>query len=146
MARDLGMDHGIRYTEADFVDRVEDITDGEGVELVLDGIGGETTDRSLQALSSFGRMVSFGAASGEPGRPNTADLLFGNKRVIGYHLGRALAEDPMRVMGAVPELTQLLADGTVAVQVGHTFDLAEAAEAHRFIEDRESSGKVVLTP
>ena len=146
MASDLGMDHGVRYTEADFVDRVDEITDGQGVDLVLDGIGGETTDRSLDALTSFGRMVSFGAAAGEPGRPNTADLLFGNKTVIGYHLGRALAEKPMKVMGAVPELTQLLGDGTLAVQVGHTFDLADAADAHEFIEDRNSSGKVVLVP
>jgi NADPH2:quinone reductase len=146
LATDLGMDHGIRYTEEDFVERVDELTDGEGVDLVLDGIGGETTDRSLEALTSFGRMVSFGAAAGEPGRPNTADLLFGNKTVKGYHLVRALTEDPTLVMGAVPELTALLADGTVAVQVGHTFDLAEAAEAHQFIEDRESSGKVVLTP
>ena len=91
-------------------------------------------------------MVSYGAASGEPGRPNTADLLFGNKRVIGYHLGRAIAEEPMRVMGAVPELSGLLADGTVAVQVGHTFDLEAAVEAHQFIEDRKSSGKVLLVP
>ena len=146
MASDLGMDHGIRYTETDFVARVDELTDGEGVDLVLDGIGGETTDRSLDALRSFGRMVSFGAASGEPGRPNTADLLFGNKTVVGYHLGRALRQHPMRVMGAVPELTGLLGDGTLEVQVGHTFDLADAAEAHRFIEDRKSSGKVVLMP
>ena len=146
MARDLGMDHGIRYTEEDFVDRVDDITGGESVDLALDGIGGETTDRSLDALTAFGRMVSFGAASGEPGRPNTADLLFGNKTVIGYHLGRALQQQPMRVMGAVPELTQLLGDGTLSVQVGHTFDLEDAAEAHQFIEDRKSSGKVVLVP
>ena len=146
MANDLGMDHGVRYTEADFVDRVDEITDGQGVDLVLDGVGGETTDRSLDALTSFGRMVSFGAAAGEPGRPNTADLLFGNKTVIGYHLGRALAEKPMKVMGAVPELTQLLGDGTLSVQVGHTFDLEAAAEAHEFIEDRNSSGKVVLVP
>ena len=52
----------------------------------------------------------------------------------------------MRVMGAVPELTQLLGDGTLSVQVGHAFDLADAAEAHQFIEDRKSSGKVVLVP
>jgi len=146
MASDLGTDHGIRYTEEDFVERVHDITDGEGVDLVLDGIGAETSDRSLQALTSFGRMVSFGAAGGEPGRPNTADLLFGNQRVIGYHLGRAIEQQPMKVMGAVPELTQLLGDGTLEVQVGHTFDLEDAAEAHQFIEDRKSSGKVVLEP
>ncbi|MEF8806526.1 quinone oxidoreductase family protein [Natronomonas sp.] len=146
MAEELGLDHPVQYTEEDFVDRVDEITDGEGVDLVLDGIGGETTDRSLDALTSFGRMVSFGAAAGEPGRPNTADLLFGNKKVIGYHLGRALNEKPMKVMGAVPELTQLLGDGTLEVQVGHTFDLEDAAEAHQFIEDRKSSGKVVLKP
>jgi NADPH2:quinone reductase len=52
----------------------------------------------------------------------------------------------MKVMGAVPELTELLADGTLEVQLGHTFDLANAAEAHRFIEDRKSQGKVVLVP
>jgi NADPH2:quinone reductase len=146
MAAGLGMDHGIRYTEEDFVERVEEITDGEGVDLVLDGVGGETTDRSLDALTSFGRMVSFGAAAGEPGRPNTADLLFGNKCVIGYHLGRAIQQRPMKVMGTVPELTQLLGDGTLEVQVGHTFDLEDAAETHRFIQDRESTGKVVLVP
>jgi NADPH2:quinone reductase len=146
MAESLGMDHRVRYTEEDFVERVHEITDGDGVDLVLDGIGSETTDRSLDALRSFGRMVSFGAAGGEPGRPSTADLLFSNQRVIGYHLGRALNEKPMKVMGAVPELTQLLGDGTLEVQVGHTFDLEEAAEAHQFIEDRNSSGKVVLTP
>jgi len=146
MAEDLGMDHAIQYTEEDFVDRVNDLTDGEGVDLVLDGIGGETSDDSLDALTDFGRMVSYGAAAGEPGRPNTADLLFGNKTVIGYHLGRAIEQQPMKVMGAVPELTQLLGDGTLEVQVGHTFDLEDAADAHRFIEDRKSSGKVVLQP
>jgi NADPH2:quinone reductase len=146
MAEDLGMDHAIQYTEEDFVDRVNDLTDGEGVDLVLDGIGGETSDESLAALTDFGRMVSYGAAAGEPGRPNTADLLFGNKTVIGYHLGRAIEQQPMKVMGAVPELTQLLGDGTLEVQVGHTFDLEDAADAHQFIEDRKSSGKVVLQP
>ncbi|CAI49974.1 NADPH:quinone reductase [Natronomonas pharaonis DSM 2160] len=146
MASDLGMDHGIQYTEEDFVDRVNEITDGDGVDLVLDGIGSDTSDRSLQALRSFGRMVSYGAAGGEPGRPNTADLLFSNQRVIGYHLGRAIEQKPMKVMGAVPELTQLLGEGTLEVQVGHTFDLEEAASAHQFIEDRKSSGKVVLVP
>ena len=146
LASELGMDHGIQYTEEDFVERVDEITDDQGVDLVLDGIGSDTTDRSLDALTSFGRMVSFGAASGEPGRPNTADLLFGNKTVIGYHLGSAIAQKPERVLGAVPELTQLLSEGTLEVQVGHTFDLEAAAEAHRFIEDRKSSGKVVLQP
>lgn len=146
LATDLGCDHAIQYTEADFVDRTDQITDGEGVDLVLDGIGGETTTESLQALSHFGRMVSFGAASGEPGRPNTSDLLFNNHTVIGYHLGQALARDPTRVLQAVPPLTDQLASGDLSVVVGREFDLEDAAAAHQHIEDRESSGKIVLCP
>jgi NADPH2:quinone reductase len=141
----LGCDHPINYTEEDFVEAARAGTD-YGLDLVLDGIGGETTERSLDALREFGRMVSYGAASGEPGRPPTDELLFGNKTVIGYHLGRALARRPERVLGAVPELTGMLADGTLEVQVGHEFDLEDAAEAHEFIEARRSSGKVVLVP
>lgn len=146
MADRLGADYGIQYTEEDFGERVAEITDGEGVDLVLDSVGGETSAESVEALSPFGRMVSYGAASGEPGRPSTVDLLFGNKRVIGYHLGRAIGAVPTKVMGAVPKLTELLASGRLEVQLGHRFDLEEAADAHRFIEGRKSSGKVVLLP
>jgi len=146
LAADLGCDHPIQYTEEDFVDRVNEITDGEGVDLVLDGIGSETTTESLKATRHFGRMVSFGAASGEPGKPNTGDLLFNNQTVIGYHLGEAIKRDPGRVFQAVPTLTGYLEEGVLEVQVGHEFDLEDAAEAHQFIEDRKSSGKVVLKP
>jgi NADPH2:quinone reductase len=100
----------------------------------------------VDALKEFGTLVVYGAASGEPGAPPTDKLLFGNVTVEGYHLGRAIERKPMQVMGAVPELTELLGDGTLEVQVGETFDLTDAAEAHQYIEDRKSSGKVVLTP
>ncbi|MFB6180020.1 MAG: zinc-binding alcohol dehydrogenase family protein [Halorientalis sp.] len=145
LAADLGCDHPIQYTEVDFVEAVDDLT-AHGVDLVLDGIGGETTTESLKALTDFGRMVSFGAASGEPGTPNTGDLLFHNHTVIGYHLGQAMTREPGRVFQAVPELTQQLQSGDLRVIVGHEFALDDAAEAHQFIEDRKSSGKVVLKP
>jgi NADPH2:quinone reductase len=146
LAEDLGCDHPIQYTEEDFVEQVNDLTDGDGVDIVLDGIGSETTTESLKALTHFGRLVAYGAASGEPGTPNTADLLFNNHTVIGYHLGQAMFRDPGRVFGAVPKLNQALAAGDLEVIVGHEFDLEDAAEAHQFIEDRKSSGKVVLKP
>ncbi|MGM0397974.1 MAG: quinone oxidoreductase family protein [Halobacteriota archaeon] len=145
LAADLGCDHPIQYTETDFVDRVQDRTE-DGVDLVLDGIGGDTTTESLTALSHFGRMVSFGAASGEPGRPSTSDLLFNNHTVIGYHLGQAMTRDPARVLQAVPKLTERLESGALSVVVGREFGLEEAGAAHQFIEDRESTGKVVLRP
>lgn len=144
-AAELGCDHPINYTEEDFAEVCKAETD-YGVDMVLDGIGGDTTEQSLDALKEFGTLVVYGAASGRPGRPPTDELLFGNVTVEGYHLGRGIELKPMKVMGAVPELTQQLGDGTLEVQVGTSFDLADAAEAHQYIEDRKSSGKVVLVP
>jgi NADPH2:quinone reductase len=144
-AASLGCDHPINYTEEDFVEICKAETD-YGVDMVLDGIGGDTTEQSLDALKEFGTLVVYGAASGRPGQPPTDKLLFGNVTVEGYHLGRGIELEPMKVMGAVPELTEMLGDGTLEVQVGTSFDLADAAEAHQYIEDRKSSGKVVLVP
>ena len=146
LAERLGCDHPVQYTEEDFVDRVEETTDDEGVDLVLDGVGGETFSDSLDAVPQFGRVVAYGAASGRPGEVDTATLLFGNKSVIGYHLGRAMVEDPNRVLKAVPDLQEGLQAGELGVVVGEEFALADAAEAHQFIEDRGSTGKVVLKP
>jgi NADPH2:quinone reductase len=146
LAERLGLDHPINYTETDFADAVNERTDGEGVALVLDGVGGDTTTESLDCLTHFGRMVSYGAASGEPGHPDTSTLLFNNFTVYGYHLGQSMQRDPGRVLGAVSHLTDLLTSGDLEVVVGETFPLAEAAAAHEHIENRESTGKVVLVP
>jgi NADPH2:quinone reductase len=145
-AERLGCDHPINYEAEDFREAIEDETDGAGVDLVLDGVGGETFARSLDALAHFGRVVTYGAASGEPGEVETTRLLFENKSVEGFHLGNALQRDPQRILQAVPELQQLLAEGELEVVVGERFDLAEAAAAHEAIESRETVGKVVLEP
>ena len=144
-AAELGCDHPINYEQEDFVAAVDEQT-AHGVDLVLDSVGGETTQRSLEALTHFGRMVVFGAASGMPGRPQTDDILFGNYRIIGYHLGRALQLRPMEVMAAVPELSGMLESGALEVQFDRSFDLDAVADAHEYIESRQSIGKVVLTP
>ncbi len=146
LASELGCDHPINYTETDFVEEVESLTDGEGVDLVLDGVGGETFHESLDALTPFGRVVTYGAASGDTATVDTGRLLFENKTVIGYHLGRARSAAPGRVLEAVPELTEGLTSGELDVIVGETFPLADAAAAHEYIENRQSSGKVVLNP
>jgi len=145
LAERLGCDHPIDYTETDFTEETADLTDGDGLDLVLDGVGGETFRESVDALAPFGRVVAYGAASGEPGTVDTATLLFGNKSVEGFHLGRAMAR-PERVYAAVPELSAMLASGDLEVVVGQTFDLADAAAAHRALENRETTGKVVLEP
>lgn len=145
LAAELGCDHPINYTETEFAEEVDEITD-EGLDLVLDGVGGESFERSVEALAPFGRIVTYGVASGEPGVIETPELFFGNHSVIGYHLGRASQQAPGRVFSAVEDLTEGFASGELGVVVGETFDLEEAADAHAFIENRESSGKVVLVP
>ena len=144
LAARLGCDHPINYEETDFREVVTEKTDGEVVDLVLDGVGGDTFGRSLDALSHFGRVVAYGAASGEPGRVETTRLLFENVSVIGFHLGQAMGRDPQRALKAVPELRELLASGDLEIVVGETFPLEDADEAHAAIENRETVGKVVL--
>ncbi|MFC7045978.1 zinc-binding alcohol dehydrogenase family protein [Halobacteriaceae archaeon GCM10025711] len=146
LAERLGADHAIDYTETDFREAVDRLTDGEGLDLVLDGVNGQTFDRSLDALSQYGRIVTYGAASGDPRSADTTRLLFENKSVVGFHLGQTMQHDPGRVHAVVPELTDLLGAGDLEVIVGETFPLAEAAAAHEFVESRQSVGKVVLTP
>ncbi|WP_254531765.1 quinone oxidoreductase family protein [Natrinema gelatinilyticum] len=146
LAADLGCDHPINYTETDFREVVDEETDGEGVDLVLESVGDDVFDRSLDAMAHFGRMVTYGVASGVPAEVSNQRLLFENKTVSGFHLGQAAMHDPSRVMQAVPGLTEGLASGDLEVVLGEAFALEDAAEAHQYIEDRKSSGKIVLKP
>ena len=146
LAAELGCDHPIDYTETDFREVIEEETDGEGVDLVLESVGDDVFERSLDAMAHFGRMVTYGVASGVPAEVSNRRLLFENKTVKGFHLGQAATHDPSSVMQAVPDLTEGLASGDLEVVVGESFALADAADAHQYIEDRRSSGKVVLKP
>jgi len=146
LADRLGADHLINYAETDFAAETDRLTDGEGLDLVLDGVGGETFDRSLDALHQYGRLVTFGVASDAETTVEAPRLLFENKSVVGFHLGQTMGYDPGRVFAAVADLAERLVAGDLEVVVGKTFPLAEAAAAHQLIEDRDSTGKVVLEP
>ncbi|MBZ6495768.1 quinone oxidoreductase family protein [Natrinema longum] len=146
LAAELGCDHPINYTETDFREVVDEETDGQGVDLVLESVGDDVFDRSLDAMAHFGRMVTYGVASGVPAEVSNRRLLFENKTVKGFHLGQASFRDPSRVMKSVPELTEGFASGDLEIILGQSFDLEDAAEAHQYIEDRKSSGKIVLKP
>lgn len=144
-ARELGLDHGIQYEDEDVAERVSAITGGEGVDLVLDGVGGRAFDASVEALAPAGTIVSYGMASGSIPTVATPRLFFENQSVVGYHLDHALGHVPERVLPAVERLSDLLSTGAVQVVVDEQFPLAEAAAAHEHVEGRESVGKVVLT-
>lgn len=142
---ELGCDHPINYVEDDFAAEIDEITDGVGVDLVLDSVGGDTHTKSYDALSHFGRIVVYGVASGDIPKPDVWELLYNNHSVVGYHLGQAKAHEPQRVLNAVPELSDILSGDDIQINIGATFDLAAATEAHRHIEDRQNIGKTVLT-
>lgn len=146
LARDLGADHTIDYTTTNVEDAIYELTDGEGVDIVLDGVGGEAFEESLEALAHFGRIVSIGSASGEEGLPNPSRLRAKNASVIGYHLGRARRNDPESIEPGPSSVFELLALGTIDVLIGKKFPLSEAASAHKFIQSRDSTGKVLLIP
>ena len=139
----LGADAAINYTQDDWVEQVKKASGGRGVDVVLEVVGGAITEQCLQCLAPFGRMVIIGAASGQRAQFSAIQLMYKNLSVIGYWLTARMSH-PDRIAAAIAELMQYLATGSLQIIVGQTFPLAEAAEAHRAIAARRTTGKVVL--
>lgn len=144
--RTLGCDHCINYEETSFVDAITHRTDGDGINLVLDGVGGDVHHNSLKVLAPFGRLVAYGVASGEGTQLNPSGLLTKNLQVFGYHYGGALADAHDRVLGPADGILQHLSSGRIEAVIGDTFRLEKAAMAHRRLETRRTVGKIVLHP
>lgn len=146
LARAHGCDHVIVYSSEDFVARVREITDGAGVPVVYDSVGADTWEGSLDCLSRFGTMVSFGNASGPvpPFAPTVlaakGSLFLTRPTIFDY-----IAERDDLVAGS-DELFEVLATGAVEIEVNQTYPLAEAAQAHRDLESRANTGSTVLLP
>jgi NADPH2:quinone reductase len=145
LARAHGCDHPIVYTRQDFVTEVARITDGKKVPVVYDGVGRDTFMKSLDCLARRGMMVSFGNASG-PVDPFPATLLATKGSLF---LTRPTLYDyvitPEELQEAAKELFEVIESGKVKVEVKQRFALKEAAEAHRALEARKTSGSTVLT-
>jgi len=146
LARRLGADVAIDYTDDTWVERVKEATDGQGVDIVLEMVGGRIARQGLECLKPFsGRMVVYGSATGEPIEFNGRQLMDRNVGVVGYWLA-PLLRFPDRIATDARELVQYVADGKLEIVVGESFPLAQAAEAHRAMAERRTSGKVVLLP
>jgi NADPH:quinone reductase len=143
LARRLGADVAVNYTEENWVERVKNATQGRGADIILEMAGGEIGKQCLQCLAPYGRMVVFGAASSQMVQFSGVQLMYKNQAIIGYWLTSQLRR-PDRIAAAMKDLMQYLASGKLEVIVGETFPLVEAAEAHRAISDRKTIGKVVL--
>jgi len=143
-ARKCGADAGIDYTEPDWPDHVRTIAPG-GVDVVVEAVGGETLLRSFDTLAPYGRVVSYGAASGELAAvPITA--LFRLRSVVGFNITAWRTAFPEQARAEMTELAGLFAAGRLQTTVHATLPLTEAAEAHRILEDRSQMGRVLLLP
>lgn len=139
-----GADEVIAHDEADFVERVNALTEGRGVDIILDSIAGETGERSLECLAKFGRLVNFGRASGEAARFRTTDLHSSCRSVLGFSFGTTRNSRPELVQETAEKVMGYLQDGLLDMKIGKRFALKDAAEAHRLVESRLGTGKVLL--
>ena len=146
LARANGCDHPIVYTRENVAERVREITGGEGVPVVYDSIGKDTFEGSIDSLRPMGMMVSFGAASGplspiDPGLlASKGSLYFTRPSLMVYTAKR---DD---LVASANELFDIVGAGHVTVAINQTYPLKDAAQAHRDLEGRKTTGSTVLTP
>ena len=138
-AMQFGVDHRINYVTSDFVEETMRLTGGQGVPVVVDGVGGEVLLKSLKVLAPGGRLVTYGRAGGERQITLTLpELWFTNLTILGS--GSDGVDRP-----TFDQLIQLVAGGELTVPVDRTWPLESAHEAHEHLESRRTQGKVVLT-
>jgi NADPH2:quinone reductase len=143
-ARAAGADHVIRYTEQDFVEETKRLTGGEGVDLAIDGVGRATFEGSVAATRVRGHVILFGQASGEP-EPIRPRKLLGSRTLTSASLVD-YSSDRGEMLGRARQVFGWHAEERLDVHVDRVLPLAEAARAHRLLEGRETSGKLLLAP
>lgn len=146
LAREAGADEVIIYTQTDFETEVKRLTNNAGVDVVYDSVGKDTFDKSLNCLRRRGYMVLYGASSGavpplDPQVLNAKGSLYLTRPFLAHYTA-----DRAELLGRVNDLFQWIAAGKLKIRIDKTFPLSEAAEAHRYLEGRQSKGKILLLP
>jgi NADPH2:quinone reductase len=146
LAKDAGCTHVINYKTEDFVKRTRDLTNGQGVDVVYDGVGKDTYPASLDCLKPLGLWVTFGNASGAITNFDLLGLsskgsLYATRPTLNTYVAKR--ED---LMANATELFDVVSRGIVKINVNHTYALKDAAQAHRDLEGRKTTGSIVLLP
>lgn len=140
----LGLDHGLNYTRQDWEKLIREHTGGEGIDAVLEMVGGETTAKSIRLLAFMGRCILYGSASGEKPDVDGRVLYSRMTSVHGLWLSR-LINYPEVVQHAVSALTHMVEKGNLKPVVGHRLKLEQVAEGYNLMLEKKNFGKVVLT-
>ena len=142
----LGLDEGINYVATDFVAEARRLTDGRGIDVVVDSVGGATLQGSINVLAYRGRCVTVGDAGRSSAEKVDISNMRGNNQTLsGYFMGAELFLNP-RVHAMIANHLDLIARGELRVVIDRVFDLKDAADAHAYIESRQAFGRVLLTP
>jgi NADPH:quinone reductase len=144
IAIQAGADHIICYDKEDFAEKVNDLTDGNGVNIVLDSIAGTITQKSFSCLAPYGRLVQFGNSSGKAGTISTSDLHSSCRSVLGFSLGTTRQIRPETLKDTAQQIIRFIVEGKLKFEIAHRFPLEEAISAHKLIESRASTGKILL--
>ena len=144
--RKMGADGVVDYSSETYAQDIKELTENKGVDVILNPIGGATIERDLQCLAPFGRLVLFGELDGAPANLPPGGLYTANKSILGSSFGHYRRFKPAVVRETMGVIIELLETGKVDVFVNKCFRLKEAPQAHQFLEDRQSLGKVVLVP
>jgi NADPH2:quinone reductase len=142
LALSLGADLAVDYGRDGWPEEVVEATGGRGVDAVLESVGGEVGARAYECLAPLGRLVTFGAASGEGLRPPDMWQLNLKGQIVSGYGGPWIR--PGAAQRAREAISAYLKEGALEVIVGRTFPLAAAVEAHRAVEGRAVAGKVLL--
>lgn len=144
LARSMGADHVILYTETDFLEETMRLTDGQGVEVVYESVGLTTFDKSLDCLKPRGYLVLFGQSSGpvpplDPQILNAKGSLYLTRPTLGHYTA-----DREQLLYRSGDVFQWIAAGQLKVRIDKEYPLSQAAEAHRYLEGRKTKGKILL--
>lgn len=148
----VGATAAVDVQRDDWPARVRELTDGRGVDVLLESAGGSSLAQGLAVLAPFGRAVVYGAASGQDARIGADTLrafLYApapNQSIVSFNVGGWFIDRPQVAGAALGELVGLVVAGELAPPAVRTLPLAQAAEAHRLLESRAASGKIVLKP
>ena len=145
VAKSRGATHLIDTSSEDLRARVKDLTQGRGVDVVYDPVGGDLFDAALRSTAWEGRIVIIGFAGGKVPQIPANLLLVKNCSAIGFYWGSYRAKDPARVRASFETLLGWVATGKLRPHVSESFPLEDAAKAIRVLQSRKATGKVVLT-
>lgn len=145
LVKEYGADAVINYATQDFAEEALKLTGGKGVDLILDAVGQPTLEKGLNCLAPFGHLMLYGRAGGPPEPLNLLKLFQKSLKVSGFVLYTVSAM-PDKHREGIEKSFQLMKEGKLKLLIGKTFPLAQAAEAHRHMESRQSTGKLVLIP